>query len=146
MSSRRNLAGAGALDSASLRRFMIPIDDLSQAKGLYLLRFWSIFLIGASTLVGGSASAQSVNDSFADRILLTGSLIATNGSNVGATKESGEPDHAGAAGGKSVWWSWTAPQSGVVRIGTSGSSFDTLLAVYTGGSLETLEVVASNDN
>ena len=43
------------------------------------------------------------------------------------------------AGGASLWWSWTAPASGMVTI-------DTLLAVYTEGSVDALTVVASNDD
>ena len=66
------------------------------------------------------------------------------GTNVGATKEPGEPNHAGNSGGKSVWWSWTAPVSGNVSVTTVGSSFDTLLAVYTGTALSNLTGIASN--
>jgi hypothetical protein len=67
-------------------------------------------------------------------------------SNVHASKDTGEPDHAGNAGGKSVWWRWRAPRSGSVRLHTTGSSFDTLLAVYTGTSLLNLVRVESNDD
>jgi hypothetical protein len=65
---------------------------------------------------------------------------------VKATKEAGEPRHAGINGGKSVWWTWTAPASGTVTIDTAGSKFDTLLAVYTGASVSALAAVASNDD
>lgn len=68
------------------------------------------------------------------------------GTNVNATKEAGEPNHAGISGGKSVWWSWTAPASGSVTINTAGSSFDTVLGVYTGTSVSALTAVASNDD
>ena len=54
--------------------------------------------------------------------------------------------HGGNAGGKSVWWSWTAPRNGLVAITTADSSFDTLLGVYTGSSVSSLTVVASNDD
>ena len=56
------------------------------------------------------------------------------GSNVAASKEKGEPDHAGNAGGASVWYQWTAPDSGSYTFTTSGTgtNFDTLLDVYTG--------------
>jgi hypothetical protein len=30
----------------------------------------------------------------------------------------------------SVWWKWTAPKSGTVRVATDGSFFDTTLAAY----------------
>ena len=87
-----------------------------------------------------------VNDRFADRTALTGTIVAATASNVGATKEAGEPAHAGNAGGKSIWWTWAAPTNGVVTISTMGSAFDTLLAVYTGSTVSALSVVAANDN
>jgi len=63
-----------------------------------------------------------------------------------ATREAGEPNHAGEPGGKSIWWKWTAPSELSVTVDTHGSSFDTLLAVYTGNSVERLQVVAGNDD
>ncbi|MBI5387937.1 MAG: S8 family serine peptidase [Verrucomicrobia bacterium] len=86
------------------------------------------------------------NDRFASRAALTGTTATTTASNVGATKETGEPAHAGNAGGRSVWWTWTAPADGAVTIGTMGSDFDTLLGVYTGAAVSALSVVAANDN
>ena len=41
---------------------------------------------------------------------------------------------------------WTAPATGAVRFDTRGSDFDTLLAVYTGNSLNDLTEIASNDD
>jgi hypothetical protein len=70
----------------------------------------------------------------------------STGSNVGATKQSGEPNHAGNAGGASVWYAWTAPATGSVTITTAGSSFDTLLGVYTGSAVDALTQVAANDD
>jgi probable HAF family extracellular repeat protein len=86
------------------------------------------------------------NDHFSDRLGLTGSNITTFGFNSFATKDAQEPNHAGNPGGKSLWWSWTAPHSGPTTISTVGSSFDTLLAVYTGSSLPSLTLIAANDN
>ncbi len=83
---------------------------------------------------------------FANRIILTGTNILTTASNVGATKEPGEPHHAGNAGGASVWWEWTAPSSDTFTISTAGSSFDTLLGVYIGSSVSALTEIASNDD
>ena len=86
-------------------------------------------------------------DSFSDRIALpsTSSVLAT-GSNFEATTEFGEPDHAESSSHASVWWSWTAPTSGDVEIGTFGMGFDTVLAIYTGTTLATLNEVPSTDN
>lgn len=87
------------------------------------------------------------NDMFTNRIMLPSvTQIQTNGSNVYASAENGEPLHAGLTRGKSVWWSWTAPISGQVRISTAGSDFDTVLAVYTGSSVTSLVSVASNND
>ncbi len=85
------------------------------------------------------------NNSLANATPLTGSTAATSGRNYSATKETNEPAHAGNAGGKSVWYRWTAPATGPAVVITAGSSFDTLLGVYTGSSYP-LAVVASNDD
>jgi len=63
-----------------------------------------------------------------------------------ATKQTGEPNHTGNAGGKSVWWRWRAASSGSVEITTFGSNFDTMLALYTGNTVSTLTQVAANDD
>ncbi len=86
------------------------------------------------------------NDNFANRITLIGSNIYTNGSNVGATFETNEPMHLVTFGGKSVWWTWTAPSSGGVMLTTSNSAVDTILCVYRGTALTNLIFVAGNDN
>ena len=86
------------------------------------------------------------NDNLSNSISLSGSSANVTGSNVNATIESGEPFHAGNAGGSSVWWNWTAPTSGTVTIGTDGSNFDTILGIYTGSSVSNLTEVASDDD
>ena len=92
------------------------------------------------------AAARPSNDAFANRFVLTASSGSAAGINTLATKEAGEPVHAGNAGGASVWWKWTAPASGQVYLDTHGSSFNTLLAVYLGSAVGSLSSVASNDN
>jgi hypothetical protein len=86
------------------------------------------------------------NDMFAASLTLTGPSGSVSGSSVGATKESGEPYHAGNAGGHSIWYRWTAPAAGTVTIDTIGSSFDTLLGVYVGPSVSALTRIASDDD
>lgn len=96
-------------------------------------------------LAGGGGSSGPANNDFADRITLTGASVSTTGSNAGADKEAGEPNHA-QSGGASVWWSWTATSSSRVTITTFGSNYDTLLGVYTGASVNTLSTVGTNDD
>ncbi|MBT9611850.1 MAG: IPTL-CTERM sorting domain-containing protein [Burkholderiales bacterium] len=93
-----------------------------------------------------SAAARPANDAFASRILLGGASGTTIGYNVLATKEAGEPNHAGNSGGASVWWKWVAPSAGQASFDTHGSVADTLLAVYTGGAVNALTLIAGNDN
>jgi len=99
----------------------------------------------AGSFVLGS-STRPLNDNFTQRLSLSGAVSIMNGSNENATKESSEPTSPVSAGGKSVWWTWTAPTDGTVTVDTVGSSFDTTLAVYTGNSLSTLINVASDDD
>jgi hypothetical protein len=91
-------------------------------------------------------SAHPANDNFANAQGLSGSSDSVSGSNAGASKEPGEPNHADNAGGRSVWYSWTAPSGNPVTIDTIGSGFDTLLGVYTGSSVDSLTTVARNDD
>src|SRR5205823_5439577 len=87
------------------------------------------------------------NDAFSAARTLTGTTGTTTGSSVGATLEPGEPQHNGDPNaGASIWFAWTAPSSGALRVDTIGSDFDTILAVYTGSSVSALTLVASNDN
>ena len=85
-------------------------------------------------------------DNFADQGSTNGLSGVGGGSNTNATRETGEPYHAGKYGNHSVWLQWTAPADGVATFNTLGSSFDTLLAVYTGTSLSSLSFVAANDD
>ena len=74
--------------------------------------------------------------------------MTAGGNNRLATKQAGEPNHAGDAGGHSLWFSWTPSSSGPVDITACGYTreVDTLLAVYTGSAVNALTPVASNDD
>jgi len=88
------------------------------------------------------------NDDFANAVVLSGSTITRTGdANLAATLEAGEDSSvAGSLGGASVWYRWTPAASGPVTIDTETSDFDTLLGVYTGGSVGALSSVATNDD
>jgi hypothetical protein len=100
---------------------------------------------------------RATNDDFINRSILTGPESAFPGlffTNSGATKEAGEPLHDGNVGGASIWYSWTAPASGVATFSArtltgmallAESPFDALLAVYTGDAVNSLNVIASNE-
>ncbi|MFO0941751.1 MAG: Calx-beta domain-containing protein [Pirellulales bacterium] len=98
------------------------------------------------TIADNDVATSTNNDMFANRVVLVGQTVSATGSNATATKEKGEPNVAGVSGGKSVWWTWTAPVSGTVAISTAGSNFDTTLGVYRGTAVSSLTRVATNDD
>jgi len=85
-------------------------------------------------------------DLFADRGLLLGYTNFVTGNNSNYAKEAGEPNHAGLLGPHTAWITWLSPGSGTCTMDTFGSSFDTVLAVYTGSALTGLTPIASNDD
>lgn len=98
----------------------------------------------AALVVNGVAAANA--DAFADRTLLAapgGTVIGQTGA---ASREPGEPLHAGKPGGHSIWYSWVAPASGVAQFNTRGCAFDTLLAVYTNASVSGTNLIVSDDD
>lgn len=103
-------------------------------------------LFGLS-LAAFAAPPPPDNDNFADRISLVASgSISVKGVNAKATTQAGEPTIDGNIVDKSVWWSWIAPFSGPATITTTGSSFDTLLGIFTGTTITGLSSIAENDD
>jgi subtilisin family serine protease len=86
------------------------------------------------------------NDAFASATTLSGATGTTTFNSGGASRESGEPAHGATSGAASVWFTWTAPASGSLRVTTAGSGYDTLLAAYTGSALGSLTQLAANDD
>ena len=92
------------------------------------------------------------NDDFTNAIEVVGDgFIQQVTSNIGATRESGEPTH-GASGNASLWWKWTAPSSGPWVASSSGLLYDndavrdTCLGIYTGESVNALTYVAVDND
>jgi hypothetical protein len=85
-------------------------------------------------------------DPFAERNVSNAPRFQGIIQNVAATRETGETAHAGRIGEGTLWLAWRAPSSGVATFRTVGSSFDTLLAVYTGTEVTGLTEVASDDD
>ncbi|MGE3311486.1 MAG: immunoglobulin domain-containing protein, partial [Limisphaerales bacterium] len=119
----------------------------------------------ASNAVAGAQSRTAIvrvvtpppNDPFSGRITLVGTNVTANSFSDGgryhnemASRESGEPVHAGVRANRSVWWTWTAPTPGLVTIDVSGSrridpetgnptsALETLVGIYLGEAVDQL--------
>lgn len=86
------------------------------------------------------------NDAFVNALSITGITGVAMGSTRTATRQTGEPAHAGITGAGSIWYAWRAPVDGPVTFETIGSSFDTLLGIYTGATLGGLNLVGADNN
>jgi hypothetical protein len=115
-------------DSA-LRRTMITVAVIT------------FFLQGVAT---PAALAQPSNDAFAAATEVTALPFTDSVDLTDATTEAGElTDHCAPVAG-TVWYAIRA--DGSVDVDTAGSTADTVLAVFEGDSLDTLQLVVCNDD
>ncbi len=109
-------------------------------------------LFTLTMFIGGFAfsafAAPPANDNFAAAEIINGIQVHITRSNVEATKEAGEANHANNSGGKSVWFKWTAPMSRVMSFTTnrSAGNLNTLLHVYVLGAQLNLQSVTFNND
>jgi uncharacterized delta-60 repeat protein len=135
---------------------VISGSGLAQFVGSYHVTLTATNSLGTSTTrslelninPAPTPPTPPANDNFANGQAISGIGGTIQGANINgtaaATKEAGEPNHAGDPGGASVWYVWTAPADRTFFFNTNGSNFDTLLAVYTGNSVGSLVEVVSN--
>lgn len=90
------------------------------------------------------------NNLYANATAIPDGAFTEDTQNVGASGEVGEPRHANRGGGgifsRSLWWTITPTADGLLDLNTNGSSYDTLLAVYTGSSVDNLTEIDSDDS
>lgn len=117
----------------------------------------TIAVAGQTHTINQYGNVPPANDSFNDAVELLDNGSSENtpiaGFNTNATAEASEPAHAGGGNpAKSVWYKWTAPgRAGLYSFTTSGSSFDTVMAIYAcpeigACSLANITPVGSNDD
>ena len=79
------------------------------------------------------------NDDFTNSFVLQGLNVVTNGTNLGASQELGEPTGGDPSADASVWYSWTAPVSGGVVVSLQENYFSGHpVGVYLGDSVSNL--------
>ncbi len=99
-----------------------------------------------STLTINDNDAGPANNNFINGQTIAGDRGTVVSNSTNATKEPGEPDHAGNQGGASIWFVWSATADGKLHVDTSNTDFDTLLAVYTGAAVNALTKLDANDD
>ena len=143
----------------TLTNFLVPITPNNQPQSN---KTFTVTLSGAQlpgvlvppttetvTIIETNASAQL---SFFSPAGIAGDWGVTNVSNVASVPDTGMPSIAGNTPNAPVWFQWTAPADGEVTLDTIGSlatngvKLDTVLGVFTGGSLAQLNQVAANDD
>jgi len=96
-----------------------------------------VFMLAVSSI--SPVFAAPSNDNFAGATVITSLPLNTNADTTGATFEVDEP--ASCTAGyplKTVWFSYTPPTTTSLTARVSYGGFPTLLAIYTGSSLNTL--------
>src|SRR5687767_5410808 len=127
-------------------------EEFRFAAGAVRSLLLPILLLAAAAVTVPKVAAQAQpNNNFSNAIVIVGASGTIMGNNIGATRETNEPLHYAASplSARSVWFRWTAPETGVVTFDTTGSTFDPILAAYilTGtNGLVDLRQLASDDD
>jgi hypothetical protein len=103
-------------------------------------------LTSVALLAGASAAAAAPrNDDFAQaRTLRVGTTVKGNVN--GATRQRGERRHADSLARRSVWYRFRAKRKVTLSLSTCRSTFDSVIAVYSGRSLRALREVDFNND
>ncbi len=123
--------------------YRIAIDGWGGQSGAATLN-WDL----TATPVAPAPAPAPANDSFVGAAALSGDSGTITGSTANATREVGEPTPLPVWGnsGSSIWYSWTATDTGMLSVSTAGSNYDTMLAVYTGSAVEALTGLPNGAN
>lgn len=106
----------------------------------------SVLAMLATVLPALPALAQPTNDNFADATAVNSYPFADSVGIADATTETGEPVEVCAPMAGTVWYALTLDESSLVMIDTAGSGFDTVLAVWQGTDLSSLNLVKCIDD
>ncbi|WP_060483756.1 acyltransferase [Pseudomonas sp. NBRC 111123] len=142
---KRCLDGKGLKDE-SLRKKMhhaVPAQIFASAVVIFI----TFSATAVYAFASGSKPASSCADDFSLATTISGEAGIAVGSTERATSQVGELGHVPFSKPyHSVWCKWTAPASGLYAFETTGSDFDTVLAVYASTSMNSMPVIFANDN
>ena len=111
------------------------------------------FTVGADRMLEavfntGACAAPPTNDGFSGPTISSGQQTVNTSA---ASVQSGEPTTFSCGGptiatGRTAWYTITPASTSQIALTTVGSTFDTVLAVYTGSAVNGLTPVTCNDN
>ena len=91
------------------------------------------------------AQESPANDSFSNRVVITSFSNRLEVDNTFASREPGEPVPPQCdKTGRTVWWEFTAPTAGLLRVMAGGYSNAATWAIYEGDSFPELTLVAGD--
>jgi hypothetical protein len=116
-----------------------------------LLRNTGLVKLALVVLAGLMVNVGKAQTNFATAQVLTGGSGSVTNSNIGVQRDTHAPNIAGFAPNAPLWYQWKPSVDGEVELDTIGSMgtsgmLDTVLGVFTGTSLATLNQVAANDD
>ncbi len=125
------------------------------------LQYGGVFLVGVTNPASGGGasiaplpftvrnSAPPANDNFGSAIAVGSATFSSVVDSYAATNETTDPvptcSKMSQVPGKTVWWVYMASSVGTVTASTTGSSYDTLLAVFTGAPGTFLQIACNDD-
>ena len=123
----------------------IQVDGWGGAQGSFALSIGRVGNLTQNCSWGGCDVPYAVPNDFPGFGVAGGVTGGFQGDSTTAQGEPGEPDVFPSDA--SLWYSWTAPESGTLRLTTVGrSAVDPTLAVFTGDAVSTLTPLGANDN
>lgn len=137
--STKFVTAAGSAFAGKTVKFHFVANTLNVFAG-----YTQFFIDNVSIQIATTADIPA-NDNFTNATIISGAAASLSANNNYTTKETGEPSHAGNVGGHSVWWRWVAPSNGIVALKATGTTFQPLLAAYTGNAINQLTPVAANN-
>src|SRR5579884_2240991 len=122
--------------TASLKKgvtYWIQVGGFGGASGNLTVAF---------TLAGTAPTNDNFSTGTTVRTLPASYTLSTSA----ATTESGEPSPTCGAIGATVWYIYSPTSTTQLTVDTAGSSYDTLVGVYTGTALTSLAPITCNDD